>query len=83
MIELPARSGSKTTDAAGLLEEGEWDAMVGGDRHTSVLFWISAQAEQLMQEGLIDDFSLPSITAAVLAMRGKANDSISFAQPSP
>ena len=51
--------------------------MVSGDRHTSVLFWISAQAEQLVHEGLTDATSLPAITGAVLAMRGQANDLMS------
>ena len=30
-----------------LLEAGEWAAMQPGDRHTTVLFWVSLQAKQL------------------------------------
>ena len=49
---LKGRSSMESDEAApfllrhGLLAEGEWDRMVPGDRHTTVLYWILSLAKQ-------------------------------------
>eukprot|EP01083_Nonionella_stella_P039099 106340_1 len=69
-----------------LVSSGEWDAMVDGDRHTTVWFWIQVKVEKLMQENEISHMSFQTICQAVTLSRDKANDLMSYidrSQPPP
>jgi len=81
---LKARGQMDTDDAKfhleclGLLAEGEWEAMVPGDRHTSVWLWIQTKAVQLRKQGVItSDIYVQTICNAVTLIRDKANDLMS------
>ena len=60
-----------------LLSEGEWQAMQPGDRHTTVLWWVSLEAKQLADAGEMSERGLAEISEAVLTMRANANDLMS------
>ena len=60
-----------------LLEDGEWEAMQPGDRHTTVLFWISIQAKLLCDANMINERAALFISDAALSMRANANDLMS------
>ena len=60
-----------------LLAAGEWEAMVPGDRHTSVLCWVQALCVDLKRRGLLDQTELKIVTEAVGAARAQANDLMS------
>ena len=57
--------GKKYLQISKLIEEGEWESMVNGDRHTTVWYWIQSKACQLMQQGDIDSFQLQTLCNAV------------------
>ena len=50
--------------ATGLLEEGEWEAMVGGDRHTTVIYWLQSIMNRLHTRGAIHSRHLATISVA-------------------
>ena len=57
-MEWQARGVMDTEDAreylvvsAKLCDEAEWDGMVAGDRHTTVIFWIQATMNRMHQRG--------------------------------
>lgn len=62
---------------SGLLEEGEWEVMVNGDRHTTVLFWISMACRRLAAAGAMGSPEMSLCVEAVGFMRAKANDLMS------
>ena len=53
-----------------------------GDRHTTVLWWVSLEAKQLADAGEMSERGLAEISEAVLTMRANANDLIA-ARPRP
>ena len=61
----------------GLVNAGEWDAMVHGDRHTSVLCWILSTVTELARVGKISEVGRSDIAGGVSAMRAQANDLMS------
>lgn len=60
-----------------LLYPGEWDAMVKGDRHTTVYFWIQSYMVRLEREGLVHASYVLSFSQAVARARSQANDLMS------
>lgn len=69
-----------------VMDLSEWDAMVNGDRHTTVWFWIQVKAEKLMREDEISQISFQTICQAITLSRDKANDLMSVidrSQPPP
>lgn len=63
--------------SAGLLAHGEWEAMVGGDRHTTVLFWIQTRTKQLVESGQLLPQELILIANSISHFRSQANDLMS------
>jgi hypothetical protein len=81
---LKARGQMDTLDAKkhlqslGLLADGEWEAMVSGDRHTTVWLWLQVKAVQLGEQKIItSDIHVQTICNAVTLIRDKANDMMS------
>jgi len=62
---------------AGLLTEGEWEALVDGDRHTTVFWWLIVRLRQLRDAGMLNRQDFPMLVDAVGQMRGQANDLMS------
>ena len=56
-----------------LIEEGEWEAMVAGDRHTTVLWWILMAVQRMNEAGAVGSLQLRSCAEAVSTMRAQAN----------
>ena len=70
----------------GLLKEGEWEAMVPGDRHTTVWYWLQTKVVALGEEGILPTIHVQTICTAVTLIRDRANDmmsSLSYDQPFP
>ena len=65
-----------------LLREGEWEAMVASDRHTSVFCWIQASCVDLRRRGVIDGHELGIISNAVTQARAQVRR-WARAQPMP
>lgn len=61
----------------GMLHEGEWAAMVHGDRHTTVLWWVQLAAQRLCKRGVIEAAGLRSVQEGVTGYRAQANDLMS------
>ena len=66
---------------AGLVADGEWAAMVGGDRHTTVFWWIGTELARLADSNILSEERLVTLLRSVGSMRGQANDVRSPAQP--
>ena len=65
-------------ESSGLLAAGEWDALVCGDRHTTVMWWINVQVRQLADDGVIaHPVWAVKLFDGVTSMRAKANDMMS------
>lgn len=64
-------------ESLGLLVDDEWDAMVAGDRHTTVWFWMQLKASKLADEGKISELRLQTICNAATLIRDRANDLMS------
>ena len=65
-------------ERSGLLLPNEWDALVNGDRHTTVFWWIQMQVRQLTSDGVIEHAVWTSkIFDDITFMRSKANDMMS------
>jgi len=65
-------------ERSGLLVPGEWEALVNGDRHTTVFWWIQMQVRQLTTEGVIEQAAFAvKIYEDITFMRAKANDMMS------
>ena len=60
-----------------LLQPGEWEAMVPGDRHSTVFFWISTELVRLQRAGVIEPEATAGLNGYVSSMRGQANDLMS------
>ena len=81
-----ADEGRRFLEMSSLLVGDEWEAMVNGDRHTTVWYWIQAKATQLNDNGRIDHNRLQNVCYAVTGARDKSNDLMSCIdrdQPSP
>ena len=74
---LDSDRGRAHLEALELLRAGEWEAMVKGDRHTSVLGWIHAGCVDLHRRGLLETAHLEPICGAVVAARTLSNDLMS------
>jgi len=74
---LDSDRGRAHLEALDLLRAGEWEAMVKGDRHTSVLGWIHAGCVDLHRRGLLETAHLEPICHAVTAARTLSNDLMS------
>jgi len=60
-----------------LLEPAEWDALIAGDRHTTVYFWIQSYMVHLEQLGVVHSAYVLSYSQAVGRARAQANDLMS------
>lgn len=61
----------------GLLADGEWDAMVPGDRHTTVWMWLQTYTAKLAKEGILTQHELQTLCTATTLIRDRANDLMS------
>lgn len=64
-------------ERCGLLADGEWEALLPGDRHTTAFWWIQMQVRRLTDEGVVNEIWASTIFGAITAMRAKANDMMS------
>ena len=60
-----------------LLKPGEWEAMVGGDRHSTVFWWIQTELVRLCRAGKLETEFVNSLSTSISSMRGQANDLMS------
>ena len=60
-----------------LIVGDEWEAMVNGDRHTTVWYWIQAKAKRLYEARNLNGNKLQTLCQAVPLSRDKANDLMS------
>ena len=74
---IDTEEGRNYLELSELIFGNEWDKMVGGDRHTSVWYWIQEKARKLCERGIIDAHRLQTICNAVTLSRDKANDLMS------
>lgn len=74
---IDSTKGEHYLQVSNLLVADEWAAMVDGDRHTTVWYWIQRKAKQLKEQGHIDAFELQTICNSVTASRAAANDLMS------
>jgi hypothetical protein len=74
---IDTEEGRGLLESLGLLVDDEWDAMVPGDRHTTVWFWIQLKATKLADEGKISELRLQTICNAISLIRARANDLMS------
>lgn len=74
---MDSEAGREYLAASGLMEAGEWEAMVSGDRHSTVFWWISMKVQRLKEDGHICVEYVVRISAAVSSMRSQANDLMS------
>ena len=74
---MDSNQGRMALEANGLLAPGEWQAMIPGDRHTTVYFWLSKKIHQLYKEGCLGEGCVGFVTQAVIVARGQANDLMS------
>lgn len=61
----------------GLLEPGEWEKMVDGDRHTTVFWWLQFRLSRLADQGVLSENRLEILSSCVTATRAQANDLMS------
>lgn len=62
----------------GLLKDGEWEAMVPGDRHTTIWLWMQTKTVKLGNQGVIDQVHhVQTICSAITLIRDRANDLMS------
>jgi hypothetical protein len=83
---IDSNEGKDYLEKINVIEGDEWDAMVPGDRHTTVWFWIQAKAERLTQNESISEMRFQTICNAVTLSRDRANDlmsSLDRDQPPP
>ena len=71
---MDSDEGRRYLEQAGLLLPGEWVALVPGDRHTTVMFWIQVKVRQLADDGVIahPHYSV-KIFDSITSMRAKAS----------
>ena len=78
---MDSEQGRDYLETQGLLKPGEWKAMVVGDRHSTVFFWIQMAGTRLHRAGLVTSTELGALCAAVTGMRAQANDIMSRCGP--
>ena len=61
----------------GLIKAGEWETMVGGDRHSTVLWWVLLTVKRAHYAGETTQTELERCADAVSGMRAQANDLMS------
>lgn len=61
----------------GLLVDGEWEAMVPGDRHTTVFWWLQYHLARLADAGWLTEQRLATLSESIKGMRAQANDLMS------
>lgn len=74
---MDSAEGRASLERLGLLETGEWDAMVPGDRHTTVFCWIQSMVVALRRRGILLESEVHLIGQGVGAARSQANDLMS------
>lgn len=60
-----------------LSDDGEWDLLVPGDRHTTVYYWIQSHFVQLSNAGYIPQEYVLGLSQSVARTRAQANDLMS------
>lgn len=71
---MDSEQGRQYLDKLHLLEPGEWEAMVSGERHTTVNWWIQIEINRLAERRILNQICLPTLQSAVSTMRAQAND---------
>jgi len=61
----------------GLTMPGEWETMVKGDRHSTILWWVLLAVKRAHYAGHTTDVELEKCAEAVSLMRAQANDLMS------
>ena len=61
----------------GLLEPGEWEKMVDGDRHTTVFWWLQFRISRLAEQGVLSENRLEILSNCITSTRAQANDMMS------
>lgn len=74
---MDAEAGRAYLARLDLLAPGEWEAMVRGDRHSTVFWWIETELVRLCRAGKLEAPFVASLTFHVGSMRGQANDLMS------
>lgn len=74
---MDSEAGKQYLLSSGLMVKGEWEAMVNGDRHSTVFWWISMKVQRLQVDGYLCAEYVVRISAAVSSMRAQANDLMS------
>jgi hypothetical protein len=74
---MDTEEGRQLLESLGLMVDDEWDAMVPGDRHTTVWFWMQVKATRLADEGKISELRLQTICNAITLIRDRANNIMS------
>lgn len=75
---IDTKEGKEFLELSGLIADGEWEAMVNGDRHTTVWYWIQSKAVHMNDLDMLSEFKLQTICNAVTLSRDKANDLMSW-----
>ena len=55
----------------GLLEPAEWECLVNGDRHSTVIFWIQREVMRMGEKGLIHATHVQTCASAIGFMRSQ------------
>ena len=67
-----------------LASPAEWESMVPGDRHTTVLFWVQHGLKRLADDGVLTQHALTTCCASAISdMRAQANDLMSSLDRDP
>jgi len=75
--KMDSEAGKEYLLSSGLMVKGEWEAMVNGDRHSTVFWWIAMKIQKLQSEGYLCVEYIVRLTASISSMRGQANDLMS------
>ena len=74
---MDSEMGLQHLNRMSLLEPGEWEAMVPGDRHSTIFWWIQMELTRLQKEGIIPIEYVCVAANHISAMRAQANDLMS------
>ena len=74
---MDAEEGRAHLEARQLLEPDEWAALLPGDRHSMVFWWIQTELVRLARVGKLEREFVATTCTAVSSMRGQANDLMS------
>lgn len=72
--EMDSEKGRQYLTTRNLLVPGEWEALVNGERHTTVNWWIQMELRRLTEAHLIAPVALPTLQTYTATMRAQAND---------